>query len=349
MSVHLWISALDSNSTLQNQTTECNSSCPPTAEQSRRNAITPCVLLTLCFLVGLPSNLAVIIDISRKFKRYASNVNKTVLLLVLNLAVADSITVGCAPLSGYVLIGGWTMGHASCAIFFYLLTCCLYVSVFTVTGMSVNFFIVQKFAVANPKMMGQVRGRRRVLMVIGGIWTLAALLSIPALFTRQVVEKRGLLRCIRRAATDTGKVVVLLMETLLGFVLPFSILLTSYIWFYKSIPQARTASPQSTDQRTKIARLVVSILVTFLICWTPFHIVNLVDVSTTLLQTSSPHAYDSLKVFRNAAGDALKSLCLVGSCINPFLYAFTLWKKLNQRSLSSGQTDVSEMCTSTTT
>ncbi|CAL8262377.1 unnamed protein product [Merluccius merluccius] len=44
--------------------------------------------------------------------RYASKVNPNLLLLVLNLALVDSVTLSTSPFTAYVLIWGFTFGDS---------------------------------------------------------------------------------------------------------------------------------------------------------------------------------------------------------------------------------------------
>ncbi|KAG7273563.1 hypothetical protein CRUP_005752, partial [Coryphaenoides rupestris] len=223
--------------------------------------IAPCLLLAFCFTVGLPVNVAVIVDICMKYKRYVSKVNPSILLLVLNLAVVDSVILSTLPFTAYTLIWGFTSGDTGCKMFFYILTSCLFISVSTVTGISMNYFLIVKFGVANPRMMERVSGRRREVVVLGGVWIVALLLAISTLSTRQVETRRGLLRCIRKARNDTK------------------------------------------EDCTK------------------FHIYLL-------------HRPDE--------GDGMKTMCLLNSVINPFLYAFALRRKLNKSDASSKNSNTSD-------
>ncbi|KAJ3596432.1 hypothetical protein NHX12_002839, partial [Muraenolepis orangiensis] len=87
--------------------------------------VAPCLLLGACFMVGLPVNIAVIFD--RKYKRYASKVNPNILLLVLNLALVDSVALTTSPLTLYTLVWGFTLGDATCQMFFFILSTCLFI------------------------------------------------------------------------------------------------------------------------------------------------------------------------------------------------------------------------------
>ncbi|KAJ3595838.1 hypothetical protein NHX12_002252 [Muraenolepis orangiensis] len=112
--------------------------------------VAPCLLLGACFMVGLPVNIAVIFDICRNYKSYTSNVNPNILLLVLNLALVDSVALTTSPLALYTLVWGFTLGDATCQMLYFILTSCLFISVVTVTAISINYFLIVKRGVANP-------------------------------------------------------------------------------------------------------------------------------------------------------------------------------------------------------
>lgn len=64
------------------------------------------VFLSLCCLVGLPSNIAVIITIARQWNNRMSFTVK----LMLNLAICDLLVLSLAPFTVSGLLNGWTYG-----------------------------------------------------------------------------------------------------------------------------------------------------------------------------------------------------------------------------------------------
>ncbi|KAJ3596430.1 hypothetical protein NHX12_002837 [Muraenolepis orangiensis] len=118
MSVHLLASTLSSTTDRHN-----SSDVGPGVK------VAPCLLLGACFMVGLPVNIAVIFDICRKYKRYASKVNPNILLLVLNLALVDSVALTTSPLTLYTLVWGFTLGDATCQMMYFILTSCLFIRI----------------------------------------------------------------------------------------------------------------------------------------------------------------------------------------------------------------------------
>ncbi|KAL1256781.1 hypothetical protein QQF64_012326 [Cirrhinus molitorella] len=305
----------------------CNTTSNSTTVGSQK--ITPAVVLGLCCLFGLPSNITVIISIAHEWNKNLSFTLK----LMLNLAVSDALTLCLAPFVMYGVLFGWIFGLWSCKFLFFLGHWSLYVGVLTVTTMSVHrYHNVIKSRVTNRMILQRLERRHRHLQLIG-IWILAFALALPAIFTHGVND--GLLRCQRTIDSQSVKVTVLLFEILLGFVIPFLTMLMCYLWLDKGLrqkakrssltraPQDQEPRNQGTNVRAYKKRLVISLIAAFFVFWTPVHIINVTDIVTTLIKRNHPDVHCQLKSFRRVYGDASKTLALLNCCLNPFLYAIS--------------------------
>ncbi|XP_056109739.1 leukotriene B4 receptor 1-like [Rhinichthys klamathensis goyatoka] len=213
-----------------------NSTSNSTAVGSEQ--IAPAVVLGLCCLVGLPSNIAVIISIAREWNTHFS----FTLSLMLNLAVSDALTLCLAPVVLCGILFGWKLGLWSCRILFFLGHWSLYVGVLTVTSMSVyRYHNVIKSRVTNRKLLHRLERQHRHLHLTG-IWILAFVFALPIFFTQRLKDKDRLQRCQRTMESRSVEVAVLLLETLLGFVIPFLIMLTCYLCLHKGLSQKAKSS-----------------------------------------------------------------------------------------------------------
>uniref|UniRef100_A0A8C2JSH9 G-protein coupled receptors family 1 profile domain-containing protein n=1 Tax=Cyprinus carpio TaxID=7962 RepID=A0A8C2JSH9_CYPCA len=277
-----------------------NSTSNSTAVGSEK--IAPAVVLGLCCLVGLPSNIVVIISIAREWNKNLSFTLK----LMLNLAVSDALTLCLALIVMYEIQYGWKSGLWSCKFLVFLGHWSLYIAVLTVTSMSVHrYHNVIKSRVTNRMILQRLERRHRCLQLTG-IWILAFVFALPVIFTQGLKDKNGLLRCQRITKSQSVKVTVLLFEILSGYVIPFSTMLTFYIWLHSSLtraPQDQQPRNQGTNVRTYKKRLVISIVVAFFLFWTPVHIINVIDIVTSLTKTSHPDVHSQLKSFRRVYGD----------------------------------------------
>lgn len=258
--------------------------------------LVPAVVLSLCFLLGVPGNSAVIILKSKW--QHLSSLSQT---LMLNLAMSDLLCLLSLPLWIYSLLYNWIFSLAACKLLAYLVYCCIYNSLLTVMMLSVQRYLQVVYL---QRCLGQ-RGQKRLLVFL---WLVAMILSTPALVVRQLTPDQHWTRC-QPQYTHAQMVAVLLTEFFVGFVSLFVVIFT-YICIHIKVNQsAFFNNPQTT-------RLVTSIIVTFLVLWVPYHIINVLGVAAISVKNEGllKFSMDSLNI--------VGALTFLNSCLNPLLYAF---------------------------
>ncbi|XP_017259750.1 C-C chemokine receptor type 8-like [Kryptolebias marmoratus] len=276
-----------------------NSSSPgvqphPSWDSSR---LVPAVLFSLCFSVGVPGNIAVII-----LKPNWKHLSRLSQSLLLNLAVSDLLCLLTLPLWSYTFLYGWMFGLVSCKVLAGFLYCCVCSSMLTVTGLSIQRYLI----VVHRLKCNQVQ--IRVMLVL--LWLVAFILSIPSLVVRQL-KTDGLWKDCQPVCFSKGQWIgVLLTETLYGIVL-FFIVVFSYIHLKKKINQAAFFNNPWTN------RLITSIIVSLFILWLPYFIINLLGITAHSLE------HQGLLKFYDDNRRIAEAVTFVNSCLNPLLYAFT--------------------------
>ncbi|KAM9339210.1 C-C chemokine receptor type 4-like [Symphorus nematophorus] len=285
------------NITVVTPNISCSPGHPPPGTWDSRGLV-PGVVLSLCFLLGVPGNIAVII--LRPNREHLSSLTQT---LMLNLAVSDLLCLLSLPLWIYTMLYSWTLGVVACKLLTYLVYCSIYTSMFTVTALSVQRYL----QVVHQQTCLHRAGKRRQLLLL---WLAAVILSIPPLVVRHPITDQHWTRCHVRYSSQTQRVVVLLTESLLGFI-SFSIMAFAYIGLHRKVHQGVFFNnPQTT-------RLLTSIIVTFFVLWMPYDIINVIGVVAILSKN------EGLMKFCKASWTIVGALTFVNSCLNPLLYAFT--------------------------
>lgn len=272
------------------------------------------LILTLVFLIGLPGNLFVIWSIMARTRRRSITTT-----LILNLACADGSLMTLTPFFIiYLVRQGWVFGLAMCKVLFYLCCANMYSSIFLITLMSLHRLV----AVVWPRHLRGLTSRRTVVRALLVLWVLALALAVPVLVFRELTQRKtketyvtGIksLVCSCEHPQPVYAVMQYGMETFLGFLLPYGLILGSYMCILRKIRRTKFR------RRIRSEKLILTIVITFCLFWLPYHVINMVQVAEALSPTGSPlkeklgHIWRSLRALTS-------TVAFVSSCINPVLY-----------------------------
>ncbi|XP_062411161.1 neuropeptides B/W receptor type 1-like [Sardina pilchardus] len=284
------------------------------------------VICGLCFLLGISGNIAVVVFLLRHFKR-----DNFTFQLMLNLATSDILSLLTLPVWMYSFLFGWTMGLAFCKFVCFVVYTGIHTSVLTIALLSVHRYVL---VLHRPRWnkLGQ-QGERAVL---AGVWALAGVLAISPLITFSIIEDEGKLHCEQVVRSEGEKVAILLLEIMLLYVTPLTILMTSYLCLHKKVSDRALSN-------NRLAPLVTCIIVTFFIFSTPYIVVSII-----LMATSSPPVLAVRRLAYRGPRRAVQSIFFLNSCVNPFLYAFSfrsLRQSSEKRSLNNVNDNIQRIAT----
>lgn len=270
--------------------------------------VVPCVILGLSFLIGAPGNLLVIWTIVRHVKQRSHTV-----LLILHLAVADLLVLITLPLWIYSLAHSWVFGEPACKAMVFLIYTCMYSSVFLITLMSVERFV----AVRYPILSAGWKRKKALNQLLVFLWIAAFMFSIPVLLTQIVDGEKGDEHCLyRQYDSETQELLVVLLETVVGYILPFFILIICYGCLCSKITRMNFKS------KRKSTILIASVVIVFAICWTPHHIGNVLSLIIIAIEKIYPVQAASLENVNNTMIFFAGAMVFISSTINPILYMF---------------------------
>ncbi|XP_006894884.1 PREDICTED: chemokine-like receptor 1 [Elephantulus edwardii] len=270
------------------------------------------VYSVVCFL-GILGNGLVIVITTFKMKRTVNTV------WFLHLAVADFLFNVFLPFHiAYAAMDyHWVFGKAMCKLSNFLLIHNMYTSVFLLTVISCDRCV----AVLLPVWSQNHRGVRLAYMACTVIWVLAFFLSSPSLVFRDTTNHHGKISCFNNFSLSaaspsahgepdstayTRHVVVTITRFLCGFLIPVLIITACYLTIVCKLQRNRLAKTK------KPFKIIVTIIITFFLCWCPYHTLYLLE----LHHTKVPGTVFSLVLpFATA-------LAIANSCMNPILYVF---------------------------
>uniref|UniRef100_A0A3B3W1X1 Leukotriene B4 receptor 2a n=1 Tax=Poecilia latipinna TaxID=48699 RepID=A0A3B3W1X1_9TELE len=270
--------------------------------------VTGTLILSAVFLLGFPGNLFVIWSILARARKQSVTT-----LLILNLAIADGSLMALTPFFiAYLAMMDWKMGTVMCKVLFYLCLANMYASIQLIMLMSIYRLV----SVVWPQRISVITGKRTIMRVLGVMWLLVMVASIPALIYRdaRLNKERNRTVCDSFHDKDPDVVLQYMLEIVLGFVVPYGVILVSYICILRRIRQTRFR------RRIRSEKLILAIVVTFCLFWLPYHIINMVQVASALLPECSPKRLleKIWKKFRAVTS----TIAFISSCANPVLYFF---------------------------
>ncbi|XP_042367832.1 leukotriene B4 receptor 2a [Plectropomus leopardus] len=265
------------------------------------------LILSLVFVLGFPGNLFVVWSILARARKH----NVTT-LLILNLAFADGSLMALTPFFVvYLVMKKWVFENVMCKLLFYLCLANMYASIHLIMLMSIYRLV----AVLWPRRVSLITSRKIVLRLLAVVWVLVMIASIPAIIFREVKKSEGAsLVCEPVHEKDSYVILQYTLELVLGFLIPYSVILVSYICILRRIRNTKF------HRRTRSEKLILAIVLTFCLLWLPYHIINMVQVTWAWCPQGKVKTVLNLIWHKSRA--VTSSIAFISSCVNPVLYFF---------------------------
>ncbi|XP_062409230.1 cysteinyl leukotriene receptor 2 [Sardina pilchardus] len=290
----------------------------------------------LMFIIGLIANLIslyVFLNMWRA-ERTLSSIN----LFMVNLTVSDLMLICSLPFraSYYINDSNWVFGDVTCRFMSYIFYVNMYGSVYFLMVLSVIRYV----AITKPYTYVRQQHYRFTWLVCVCIWLLVSLASIPNLFggSKQDGEKVKCLELVEPEATLLNTIVIMNYGALLlGFLVPFLVILVCYIFVVHRLLKQNIMKTQR-HQYKKSCSLVIIVLVIFLACFLPYHVARSVFLHAEWdLCTNGTRGSCGYIIGVRKAAVITHCLASANSCLDPLLYIFVgenfrkFWRIKSQR------------------
>lgn len=272
------------------------------------------------FVIGIVGNSMVVAVIYcyMKLKTVAN-------IFVLNLAVSDLTFLITLPMWATFTATGyhWPFGGFLCKASAGLVIFNLYTSIFFLTALSIDRYL----AIVHP-----VRSRRfrtvayaRITCVV--IWLFAFVLSLPTALTRDVHDIKDSNNTVCGILHPTAEnamrmkdlpLAISLMKSLLGFLVPFIIIITCYCLIRRALLGARHIQKSSRSRDDEVLRMLAAAVLAFFLCWVPHQVFHLMQVFT---QLTPGHNCAIVEIIDTAMPFTI-CIAYLNSCVNPIVYGF---------------------------
>ncbi|GLD73629.1 B2 bradykinin receptor-like isoform X1 [Lates japonicus] len=194
-----------------------------------------------------------------------------------NLAAADLVLVSCLPFWAVSAAKkfNWPFGGSLCKLVNISITMNVCCSIYFLVLVSIDRYM----ALVHP--LSHERLRRPKFAKLGCllVWALGLLLSVPTLIYREVKYFPDINTTVCYLNYPNTTVQLLCEGTLstLSFIIPISIISFCTFKIIQALNNRLMDGSNSQKKEQKATTLVLAVLVAFLICWVPFHLVKIIE------------------------------------------------------------------------
>ncbi|XP_029314037.1 type-1 angiotensin II receptor A [Cottoperca gobio] len=271
------------------------------------------------FVIGIVGNSMVVAVIYcyMKLKTVAN-------IFVLNLAISDLTFLITLPMWATFTATGytWPFGGFLCKASGGLVMFNLYTSIFFLTALSIDRYL----AIVHPMRSRRLRTVMYARITCVLIWLFAFMLSVPSALTRDVhkftnyTKVCGILHPTLENAVSLKKVLlaISLMKSLLGFLIPFIIIITCYCLIGRALVGARHIQKSSRSRDDEVLRMLAAAVLAFFLCWVPHQVFHLMQMLSQLKLVESCAILDII----DTAMPFTICIAYFNSCVNPIVYGF---------------------------
>eukprot|EP00914_Ancora_sagittata_P033497 GHVO01067543.1.p1 GENE.GHVO01067543.1~~GHVO01067543.1.p1 ORF type:complete len:359 (+),score=24.58 GHVO01067543.1:236-1312(+) len=276
------------------------------------------VIFSVIFVVGVTGNsLLIYIILRHKSMRTTPNI------FIGSLALGDLLLLLVSvPFYGMIYtLPDWPHGEFLCKLTGILVTLSLGVSIFTLTALSADRYM----AIMHPMKRYTDSPTRRTVVIAAAIWFVSAAFASVEGCARNLkvllFDDHPPMRLCGSNPEEWGEWFTcfrISIRFVVYFVVPILVIGVLYLlmarslWSSGSFAQSAAAARQ-TETRRKVAILVLSIVVLFVICWLPRHIY--------MLWFDCP-SYGDYNMFWHVFKILSFCLSFMNSCVNPVALFF---------------------------
>ncbi|KAJ8394473.1 hypothetical protein AAFF_G00046840 [Aldrovandia affinis] len=259
----------------------------------------PSVYGILC-TIGVIANGLVIYAVATCKKKMVSDI------YVLNLAIADMLFLLVMPFTIHQLVRDqqWVFGNAMCKAVMVVDVSNQFTTVGIITVLCVDRYV----AIVHPT--SEKRTIQWTMVINGMVWVGSFLLTVPLMLYTRTVRKKHVEMCIvdlPRGPQDMYWYT--LYQSTLGFIIPLVIISTFYsLTLYHIFRSMRRVKRKQSVWAKRATKTVVMVITIFLVCWSPYHVIQVINLSIRSPTNTFVYAYNI-------------SICLSysHSCINPLM------------------------------
>ncbi|XP_037656573.1 N-arachidonyl glycine receptor [Choloepus didactylus] len=224
------------------------------------------VFYSCIFIIGVLVNVTALWVFSCTTKK-----RTTVTVYMMNVALLDLIFILSLPFRMfYYAKGEWPFGEVFCHILGALTVFYPSIALWLLAFISADRYM----AIVQPKYAKELKNTCKAVLACVGVWIMTLTMTIPLLFLNEDQDKASNpATCLKISDIIHLKAMNVLNFTRLVFffLIPLFIMIGCYLVIIHSLLHGRT-SKLKPKVKEKSIRIIVTLVVQVLVCFTPFHI-----------------------------------------------------------------------------
>uniref|UniRef100_A0A146P4N3 G-protein coupled receptor 132, putative n=1 Tax=Fundulus heteroclitus TaxID=8078 RepID=A0A146P4N3_FUNHE len=287
---------------------QSSADCEPAYEEGRLPLL---VLYVVVLVVGLPANALTLFLTWQQVRR------KNVLAVYLwSLSLCDLTYLSTLPLwADYVNSGhNWRWSSAACKLTGYVFFSNMYISIFLLCCISCDRFWAVAYSLESR---GQRRQRHAAVITAAVVLVVAG--GHVAVFAMKEGNAERLGRCFEPSQSSVTVMGFNYARFVVGFLLPLLLLAATN---RRVLASVRRSSGLQDEQKRRVHRLAVAVVLLFLVCFGPYHLILLVRA----VVTQFPRLADAPCLFERTMYTPYTislGLSTINSAVNPILYVLS--------------------------
>uniref|UniRef100_A0A667ZE62 B2 bradykinin receptor n=1 Tax=Myripristis murdjan TaxID=586833 RepID=A0A667ZE62_9TELE len=233
-----------------------------------------------------------------------------------NLAAADLILVSSLPFWAVNVANGfnWSFGLFMCRLVNLGIKMNIYCSIYFLVLVSIDRYV----ALVHTMTHGRMRRPKYAKMACLLVWGFGLLLSFPTFIFRTIdyFPDFEINACYLNYPNKTTELAFDGMLTIFGFIIPVSIISCCTVKIIQALKNQATERFNAENTERKATLLVLAVLLAFLICWVPFHLVTALDILVRAKVLQGCRLSSILEICNQVFG----YLAFFNSVLNPILY-----------------------------
>ncbi|XP_061469221.1 psychosine receptor [Rhineura floridana] len=230
-------------------------------------------LYSILIILSIPANSAALYIYCCQIKK-----KNELGIYLLNLSLADLLYTLTLPLWIFYAqnMDNWTLPNELCTLCVFL----KYLNYYTSSGFLTCISIDRYFAVVHPLRFHYLRTRRFALLTSIFVWVFEIVSNSQILYKSEIFKERTEAAnhtnhtfCYDTYPLEKWQAQLNIYRVCVGYAIPLAIMVFCYLKIYRAVKHNQAT--QDSDKK-KINHLLLSIVVTFFLCFTPYHVVLII-------------------------------------------------------------------------